>query len=135
MQDRTLRSTPWMIVLALACVAGTGTYFARASIAPAPQVAALAPTAAPARAYAAPLAIDVPAAGRVTAALYTHAGALVRTLAHDVALPAGRTALAWDGCDEQGRPAPAGAYALKLQVTSPRVRAMRVTTVAWPAGS
>lgn len=135
MQDRTLRSTPWMIVVALACVAGTGTYFARASLAPAARVAALAPTAAPARSHPAPVAIEVPAAGRVTAALYTRAGTLVRTLAHDVVLPAGHTALAWDGRDEQGRPAPAGAYALKLQVTSPRVRAMRVSTVAWPAGS
>ena len=142
MQDRTLRSTPWMLALALALVAGTGTFFARASIAPSPSVAlALAPATAVAAVAPAvparpgPVPIDVPAAGRVTAALYTRAGTLVRTLVHDVTLPAGRTALAWDGRDEAGHAAPAGSYALKLQVRSSRVRALRVSNLAWPARS
>jgi hypothetical protein len=132
MQQAALRSTPWSLIVALALVAGTGTYFARAlrvENAPEPTQATQA-LVAPA---AGRIAATIPAAGRVTAALYTRAGLLVRTLAREVALPAGRTGLAWDGRDERGRAVPPGAYALRVEVTSPRVRALRVTAVSWPA--
>ena len=132
MPQAALRSTPWSLIVALALVAGTGTYFARAlrvENAPGPPLATR-PLSAPA---AARIAATIPAPGRVTAALYTRAGSLVRTLARQVALPAGRVGLPWDGRDERGRTVPPGAYALRVEVTSPRVRALRVTAVSWPA--
>jgi hypothetical protein len=142
MHQPALRSTPWSLVVALVLVAGTGTWFARGlrTESVSPSSAAL-PTGAPpsvaARDVASPaagrIAATIPAAGRVTAALYTRAGALVRTLARQVALPAGRIGLPWDGRDERGRTVPPGAYALRVEVTSPHVRALRVTAVSWPA--
>jgi len=133
MHQPALRSTPWSLVAALVLVAGTGTWFARSLRAESPSPSPAVTSRAVAVPAAGQIAATIPAAGRVTAALYTRAGALVRTLARQVALPAGRVGLPWDGRDESGRAVPPGAYALRVEVTSPRVRALRVTAVAWPA--
>jgi hypothetical protein len=62
---------------------------------------------------AAALAFALPRAGQARLALYDVRGRLVRTL-FDGAAPAGRTALAWDGMDTNGRRAAAGAYFARL---------------------
>ena len=54
--------------------------------------------------------LDVPPdAGHVTLAIYNVRGQLVRTLV-DGALPPGHREFVWDGMDDAGRPASAGAY-------------------------
>ena len=57
--------------------------------------------------------LDLPAAQPVRAAVYDPSGALVRLLADD-RLPAGRSALRWDGRDAAGRLAGAGVYFVKV---------------------
>ena len=60
------------------------------------------------------LAFTLPAAGRAKVGIYDLAGARVRTL-HDGDLPAGPSALAWDGRDGRGAPVRAGAYFIRLE--------------------
>lgn len=61
------------------------------------------------------IAFTLPAAARVELAIYDLRGQLVRTLLAGRQLPAGRQECAWDGRDEQGNAAPAGAYLYRLQ--------------------
>ncbi len=60
-------------------------------------------------------AIDVPAGGQdVTVAIHDASGTLVRRL--DLgARPAGMVPFAWDGLDEEGRPAGAGRYEVRAE--------------------
>ena len=134
MQQAALRPTPWSLILALALVAGTGTYFARAlryENAPTPVASweppAGRPAATPAPASAR-IAATIPAAGQVTAALYTRAGALVRTLVRQVALPAGRVGLSWDGRDERGQAVPPGASGTTRAVPAAVAAGQRTAT-------
>jgi hypothetical protein len=59
------------------------------------------------------LAFTLPRAGHAVLALYDVHGRLVRTV-FEGAAPAGRTNAAWDGRDDHGRAAPAGAYFSRL---------------------
>lgn len=64
----------------------------------------------------------------VSAAIYSADGRLVRALARNAALAAGRHRLAWDGQDAAGRPAPTGVYFARLQEAG-RAAAARIILV------
>ena len=64
---------------------------------------------APGGAGAARIGFTLPGAGRTRVTMYDTRGARVADLL-DAALPAGGHALAWNGRDTRGRPAPAGIY-------------------------
>ena len=55
-----------------------------------------------------PFTLDKP--GNVSMAIYDAQGRMVRELARAVPMQAGKQALAWDGLDMDGKPAPAGKY-------------------------
>ena len=59
-------------------------------------------------------ALTLPAAAETSAAVYNPAGRRVATLLAGAALPAGSTALAWDGLGAGGRAAPPGMYVLEV---------------------
>jgi hypothetical protein len=71
---------------------------------------------------------EVPAAGRVSLAVYDREGRLVRTLLTGKPHAEGRHTAAWDGLDRYGRPLPAGEYTWKA-VSTAGLRAEFVTQV------
>lgn len=71
------------------------------------------------------LALALPREGNVTAVVYDASGRRVRTLADGVR-PAGTVRLDWDGADESGRRAAAGAYFVKVRAGG-EVRSAKVT--------
>lgn len=60
------------------------------------------------------LSFELPGPGPVTLQVYDVAGRLVRTLADRVPFAGGSQELAWNGGDDQGKPAPAGVYFYRL---------------------
>jgi hypothetical protein len=123
-----LRSMPRLVAalaIATAVFAAAAARHGRSHVVEAPV--AVAPV------HAGVVAAHVPAAGLLTATLYDLAGTRVRVLTAGEPHAQGDVRLAWDGLDESGRPAPAGAYALKLEVQGHNVRAERVTHLRWPA--
>ncbi len=134
MQQAPLRPLPRTWTALAIGVALVATFFARTERpnASAPSLVSVADALAP-RAHAGVVAALVPASGRLTATIYDLAGTRVRVLTDGEPCARGDARLAWDGKDELGRPAPAGSYALKLEVRGARIRAQRVTRVRWPA--
>ena len=82
----------------------------------------------PGRTPVVPIGYRVPAAGRVSLAVYDRDGRLVRTLHTGRPHPAGDHAATWDGLDRYGRPLPAGEYTWKLVATT-GLRAEFITQV------
>jgi hypothetical protein len=66
------------------------------------------------------LALDLPAAGPVSASVHAVGGRLVRSLWRNEACPAGRVTLAWDGRDDAGARVPAGIYWIGVRAGSLR---------------
>ncbi len=60
------------------------------------------------------LSFDLAEGGPVSLLVYDMSGHLVRTLIRDEILNAGPQEVVWNGCDEQGRPAAAGIYLVRL---------------------
>jgi hypothetical protein len=73
------------------------------------------------------LLLDLPRAERTKLCLHDASGRLIRTLV-DGHLPAGQTPLVWDGCDETGSRAAAGAYWARLRAGGQQ-RALRLILV------
>jgi len=73
------------------------------------------------------LALDLPVAARTHIAVFDLAGRQVRALL-DEALPAGPTAITWDGLDDRGVPARPGVYLVRALVPGGEtsVRAVRI---------
>jgi hypothetical protein len=139
-QLRELRPMPRRVVALATVTAILATFLARterlhAPVAPVIAGAADAIVTAPVLPHARGLSADLPASGQLTATLYDPSGARVRVLVDGETRAQGAVYLAWDGRDETGRLAPAGAYALKLEVRGERVRALRMTRVHWPASA
>jgi len=65
----------------------------------------------------------LPQAAEVSLSVYDVTGKLVRELWHGAGA-AGEHRLAWNGCDEQGRPVPAGAYFCRLDAGDRRATAV-----------
>lgn len=61
------------------------------------------------------VAFELPARGPATLRVFDAAGRAVATLLEARVLEAGRHALAWDGRNDTGRPAPGGLYLLRLE--------------------
>ncbi len=61
-----------------------------------------------------PLKFMLPAAGNVSLGVYKPTGPLVRNVLACTPSPAGPQMAYWDGLDEDGKPVPAGPYALKM---------------------
>lgn len=61
------------------------------------------------------ISFDLAAPGSVNLQVFDASGRLVRVLASQVELPAGRNELDWDGRDEGGRPVAGGVYFYRLQ--------------------
>ncbi len=59
------------------------------------------------------ISFQLPRAGQADVSIFDATGRLVRTLFHGEA-SSGLTRLTWDGCDERGRPVPAGVYYYRL---------------------
>ncbi len=72
--------------------------------------------------------IEIPHAGRVSAAIYNAQGEMVRTLLTGKPLPSGQRTLTWDGLDRYGRTLPAGEYSWKL-LSTPGLRAEFITQI------
>ncbi|MDD5705143.1 MAG: FlgD immunoglobulin-like domain containing protein [Kiritimatiellae bacterium] len=67
-----------------------------------------------------PVAFKLKQAGSVSLNLYDANNCLVHQLLIGKPLPAGKHRVFWDGCDDQGRPVPAGTYRLKGLVSNVR---------------
>jgi flagellar hook assembly protein FlgD len=74
------------------------------------------------------LAFTLPHDDAVSVRIFDAAGRLVRTLAHRARWSAGAHEMAWDGRDEQGRPAAAGTYLARLESTQ-GARSQRITRI------
>lgn len=61
------------------------------------------------------VAFELPARGPATLRVFDASGRAVATLLDGQVLEEGRHALAWDGRDDAGRPAPGGLYLLRLE--------------------
>ncbi len=69
--------------------------------------------------------VRLPVAGRITLACYNAAGRHVRRL-HQGLMRAGAHEIRWDGCDDRGRPVPAGAYFVRLVADPEGARSEKV---------